>query len=179
MPKSRRARSITRSILSSVSRLRPYPLLHSTSVVPARIMHPSRCWKELYSSSSEAWRVRSTVKLIPPPAWWMSMYVAPANWTHRVTLRSGKWREAAGRSAEPLSRDDIQHDWQLIWRRHHSRSEGMPGYTILEVPTLPGWWGVVGVRGMPGKDQGGRDGRRGRDPGSQGSDNLPTGTKVF
>ena len=55
----------------------------------------------------------------------------------------------------------------------------MPGHTILEVPILPGWWGVVGVRGTPGKDQGGRDGRRGRDPGSQGSGNLPTGTKVF
>lgn len=86
MSSSRRARSITRSILSSVSRLRPYPLLHSTSVVPALIMHPSRCWKELNSSSSEAWRVRSTVKLIPPPAWWISMYVAPANWTHGSPL---------------------------------------------------------------------------------------------
>ena len=55
----------------------------------------------------------------------------------------------------------------------------MLGHTILKVPTLLGWWGVVGVRGVPGRDQGSTDGRRGRDLGSQGSDSLPTGTKVF
>lgn len=41
-------------------------------------------------------------------------------------------------------------------------------HTILEVPTLLGWWGVVGVRGVPGRDQGSTDGRRGRDLGLTG-----------
>lgn len=57
--------------------------------------------------------------------------------------------------------------------------EGWWGTILLEVSTLPGWWGVAGVRGVSGRDWDGRNGRCGEDLGPQASDSLPTGTKVF
>lgn len=109
---SRRARSSTRRSFSSAPNSRPYPDLHSTVVVPVRDIlcgvalrydkdyisgslngeklrskaTRRRTWRrstsERYSVSSSASRVARVVNPMPPPAWAISWYVAPASYWH-------------------------------------------------------------------------------------------------
>ena len=62
------SRRMTRSIFSSASACRPYPLLASAVVVPQRSIWSSRARAAAARSSSVASRVARTVERMPPPS---------------------------------------------------------------------------------------------------------------